>query len=372
MDPKQLVTQELVTIPNNVINKDAYLALIEADRRLQQNPNRYYRAKTADVVFDFYQGHINTYQLLEKHDVEDYEIELIKQKSRDFMKMKSALNKFRHRAFKGESKGQGALEDFKNEVLGLFGRMYTIVEVHKVVTLEWGFKVSMDIVRAFHLKYIDEIQAEQDRYIRDWSGLKLVHKKSRLDEYSQLYEHRKVRYEETNSREDYKLLLQTLEAIRKEVEGDRLTVDGGIEINIQQNIQMHINQHVFRELNILDFIVAKVSARIGVDPKKLIYSLENSYYAKFSGFKRPDNNRDTDEIYYPSRELYDFNMIKMKAEEVKIVEEKPKIIEESPEVRNSLMDALLKKKREIVERERKVISTVKPIINKKQPVKKKK
>ena len=106
MDPKKLVTQEIVNIPNNVVNKNAYLELIEADRRLQQNPNRYYRAKTADVVFDFYQGHIKTHQLIEKHDIEDYEAEIIKEKSKDFVRMKSSLNKFRHRAFKGEKKGQ--------------------------------------------------------------------------------------------------------------------------------------------------------------------------------------------------------------------------------------------------------------------------
>jgi hypothetical protein len=192
-----------------------------------------------------------------------------------------------------------------------------------------------------------------------------------LDEYSQLYEHRKTRYEETNNREDYKLLIQTLEAIRKEVEGDRLTVDGGIEINVQQNIQMHINQQVFRELNILDFIVAKVSARVGVNPQKLMYSLENSYYAKFTGFKRPDNNRDTDEIHYPSRELYDFDMIRTKATEAKIIEEQPKVVEETPEIKNNLMEALLKKKREIVERERNIMSINKPV-TKKKPIKRKK
>lgn len=362
--PKTLVTQKAVNIPNNVINKNAYLELIEADKRLQHNPNRYYRAKTAEVIFDFYQGHIKTHQLLKKHDIEDYEAEIIREKSKEFMRMKSSLNRYRNRAFKGEKKGKGALDDFKDEVLGLFGRMYSISEVHKVITVEWGFKVSLETVSGFHLCHLNEIQAEQDRYIRDWSGLKLVHKKSRLDEYSQLYEHRKVRYEETNSREDYKLLIQTLEAIRKEVEGDRLTLDGGIEINIQQNIQMHIHQQVFRELNILDFIVAKVSARVGVDPKRLMYSLENSYYAKFTGFKKSDNNRDTDEIHYPSRELYDFNLIKTKAEDVRVIKEK--IVEETPEVKNNLMQALLKKKREIVERELKVNSVKRSVVKKKK------
>jgi hypothetical protein len=231
-------------------------------------------------------------------------------------------------------------------------------------------EIGYQVIERFRVENLEAIQAEQDKYVKDWSGLKLVYKKSRLDEYSGLYEDRKIRYEESHHRDDYRLLLQTLESIRKEIEGDRLTVDGAVEVNVQQTINVHIQQDLLKNLNILQFIIARVAVRMGRSQTFLMERLEKSYYSKFTGIAIPDNNRDTDEIFYPSRELYDFN--KIIANNAALVEDVQPIVEVKEEVKqkgNALLEALLKRKKVIIESEKRISSI--PEVKKEKPKKKK-
>ena len=357
------VNKEKNKLPKGVINEEAYRELIKREQELRDSPDRFYHAITADVTFDLFTAYYRLLQKVEASNIADYEVELIKDKAKKLIGERGKLQKYRYAAFKGGGEkfesSRSILDQYKTELLGLFGRFYTVSEVHKVVTIQWGIEISYLAVENFRKKHLDLIQVEQDKYVKDWSGLKLVYKKSRLNEYSELYEDRKIKYEETKHREDYRLLLQTLEAIRKEIEGDRLTVDGGLEINIQQTIDLHIQQDLLRSLNILQFIIVRVAVRMGINQSFLMERLEKSYYAKFTGIKTPDNNRNIDEIYYPSRELYDFNKIKILTQDAQIIEEEkkdklPELKEESKNVRNALLEALLKRKKVIIENEKKI------------------
>lgn len=357
------VNKEKNKLPKGVINEEAYRELIKREQELRDSPDRFYHAITADVTFDLFTAYYRLLQKVEASNIADYEVELIKDKAKKLIGERGKLQKYRYAAFKGGGEkfesSRSILDQYKTELLGLFGRFYTVLEVHKVVTIQWGIEISYLAVENFRKKHLDLIQVEQDKYVKDWSGLKLVYKKSRLNEYSELYEDRKIKYEETKHREDYRLLLQTLEAIRKEIEGDRLTVDGGLEINIQQTIDLHIQQDLLRSLNILQFIIVRVAVRMGINQSFLMERLEKSYYAKFTGIKTPDNNRNIDEIYYPSRELYDFNKIKILTQDAQIIEEEKKdklseLKEESKNVGNVLLEALLKRKKVIIENEKKI------------------
>jgi hypothetical protein len=285
--------KEELVIPDNVVNVDAYKELIKRKTEVENDPSRFYEAKTAEFTFDFFTSYTNILRYIEVNHIEDYEAEVIKTKAKAYKGLYGRLNKLRWDAFKGDrSINKSNMLDFKkSELLGLFGRFNTMTEVHKIITTEWHLDVAYSTIERFRKDNLEAIQAEQDKYVKDWSGLKLVYKKSRLDEYSGLYEDRKVRYEQSHNRDDYRLLLQTLEAIRKEIEGDRLTVDGSMEVNVQQTINLHIQQEVLRNLNILQFIIARVATRTGVDQTFLMQRLEKSYYAKFTGFADPDNNR---------------------------------------------------------------------------------
>lgn len=345
-------------IPDGVSNVAAYRRFKEEHAKVMNDPSRYYDAKNGNYTFDFNVPFSTLLNQLVKYDIPDGECESIKVKAKNWIKKRSSLLKYRVAAFKGSMYlGQVALLDSKkSELIGLFGRLHTISEVHKIVTVDWEMSdITYSTIERFRHNNIELIQAEQDKYIKDWSGLRLVYKKSRLDEYANLYEGRKQRYEETKGRDDYRLLLQTLEAIRREIEGDRLTVDGALEINIQNTINIHIQQDVLRNINILQFIISRVAVKMNIDPVFLMTRLEKSHYAKFTGFAEPDNNRMTDEIKYPSRELYDFN--KIRTQEVEVIESKPlpEVKEEIKQVGNSLLDALLKRKKELIESEQRVL-----------------
>lgn len=346
-------------VPEGVVNKEAYKELLLREKELRESPDRFYEAKTAEYTFDFWTAYVFLLKQITISKVADYEADIIKTKAKAFIGRKGQLQRYRWAAFKGGGSKyeniHSILDHYKAQLICLFGRFYTNEEVHKIATTQWNLDVAFTTIERFRRNHLDLIQVEQDKYVRDWSGLKLVYKKSRLDEYSYLYEDRKIKYEETKHRDDYRLLLQTLDAIRKEIEGDRLTVDGGLEVSIQQTIDIHIQQDLMKNLNILQFIIARVSARLGLDQSFLMGRLEKSFYAKFTGIVQPDTSND--EIYYPSRELYDFNRIKI--ENAKIIEEHknlnenlPVLKEESKDVSNALLNALLKRKKVIVESEK--------------------
>lgn len=371
---KKVVKEEEVKV---VINKQYYDEYIHKKQELLDDESRFYYAKTDDVKFDFWQPYSYTCFLIRKSNIEDYEVKIIEEKAKEYQGKRNRLSKLKFLAYKSgnndESTYKGILNPYTAQLLGLFGKFNSVPEVHKIITTQWGLPCSFETVEKFRNNNYELILTEQDKYVKDWSNLKLVYKKSRLDEYSGLYENRKIKYDETQNREDYKLLLQTLEAIRKEVEGERLTLDGNLEVNVQQTINLHIQQDVLKNLNILQFIIARVAVRLGLDSAFLMQRLQKSYYSKFTGFEKPDNNRNTDEIYYPSRELYDFDRIEI--ENAKIVEEEqqvvlplPEVKEEIIEVKNNLLEVLLRKKREAIEMEKK-LTEVQPgnvVIKKKQ------
>jgi hypothetical protein len=351
-------------IPENVINVEAYQLLVTAEKELQDSPDRFYHCKTADVIIDCLTGWTGVNHAIKINKVADYEAALVMEITKKFISKWGKLNKLRWNAFKGERglNKFNVLDPKKAELIAVFGKYNTVAEAHKIVTTNWNLDVSYATIERFRLENLEIIQSEQDKYVKDWSGLKLVYKKSRLDEYSGLYEDRKIRYEETHHRDDYRLLLQTLEAIRKEIEGDRLTVDGSVELNVQQTISIHVQQDILRNLNILEFIIARVAVRMGKSTSFLMERLEKSYYSKFTGIIQPDNNRDTDEIFYPSRELYDFNKIKTANEALSIQDVQP-IVEVKPEIKqagNALLQALMKRKRSIIESEKVILDSPPP------------
>lgn len=343
-------------IPEGVVNVSAYKTLIAEEAKLKNDLKRYYNAKTADFTLDLHTPYAILLRQIDIHGISEEEGEIILKKAKEVISKRSLLGKYRRAAFKGNPYlgKMSLLEPKKEELVALFGSFHSITEVHKIITVDWGLDMTYQAVERFRNANLEVIQVEQDKYVKDWSNLKLVHKRGRLDELTNLYEGRKQRYEETRSKEDYRLLLQTLEAIRKEIEGDRLTVDGGIEVNVQNTINLHIQQDILRNVNILQFIIARVAVRMSLNPVNLMQRLEKSYYAKFTGFALPDNNMNTDEIYYPSREMYDFTKINNSVEEAVVVEELPKVSEDIEKVSNDLKSIVLRKKRELIESEKRI------------------
>lgn len=197
----------------------------------------------------------------------------------------------------------------KAELLEYFGRMFTVDEVVEIVNKDWGIPVQKKTISKFRMKHGKQIEELIEKFKLSHVDMRLGVKRSRLEELTYLYGLQKEKFEETKRNDNYNLLLRTLEQIRKEAEGDRLTIDGKIDVKYEVNIQQHLANEVFKTLNLKEIILSRVAAKMGVNPIKLIHSLNTSYYKKFSNVLGDYNPNESEEALYPSQMNYDFERI---------------------------------------------------------------
>jgi len=249
------------------------------------------------------------------------------------------------------------LEGKKDEIIELLGRMYTIGEVHQIITKDWKMPVSLQMFNVFAKKYNEIIRERTEVYKQSFEDVRLAVKRSRLDELTWMYVVHKTQYQKHKYGNDMRVLLSVLEQIRKEVEGDTLKVEGDIGIKIETTVNTHLQKEVFRELNIQMIIIAKVAARMGADPMMLYKSLVESYYSKYTGINgKPEFD---EEIAYPSTEIYDWVGIREandkvnEAVEVNILakpeqtDEQKKKDEEKKKIKSKLLGLLSKEKADL-------------------------
>lgn len=297
-----------------------------------------------------------------KHLPQD-ERDTINAKATAIRKLNGKMVAFKRKAFNVKQNGpysmqESILDGKAAELLEYFGRFYSATEVHRIVTTEWGLEVNYTTIDNFRKRNFDRIKERQEEYKRDYSDVRLGHKRSRLDELQYLYTHRKTKYESTGSKEDYKLLLQTIEQIRKEVEGDKLTIDGHLSMDVERTVSLHIQNEVLKHVVINDIIVARLSARLGVDSRLLINKLHNSYYSKFTGFAMSgEDDLDTTPTY-PSKFVYNFDDVQRDHKALKDKEEEfaqtipildDKKSEHLTDVKSILLEKIKQKKHQINE-----------------------
>lgn len=212
----------------------------------------------------------------------------------------------------GINKKAKSLLDLRGaEIIDYFGRMYTTKEVLKIINEDWGIRYdSLKRLEEFRAKHTKTINEKIEKYRMSHHDIRLSTKRSRLEELTDLFREQKDKYKKTTSDSSLKLVLNIIEQIRKESEGDRLTIEGKVDVNYEVNIQRHLREEVFSTMNIKEIILGRVSARMGVNPIKLIHSLNQSFYAKFSNVLGDyDSDEASEEMVYPSQMNYDFERI---------------------------------------------------------------
>lgn len=203
------------------------------------------------------------------------------------------------------------LSPFEEDIIELLGRMFTIAEVVKIMGEDYGVVIIEEDVKEILKKYIVEIERKREDFRSKITDVRLYNKRPRLEELAWMYSKMKSRYVALNSIDAYNSMLRTLEQIRKESEGDILTVNGILDVNIEVKIQNHIQKEILKTINLKEIILGRVAARMNFDPKKLVAGLHNSYYSKFvdiSGDYDPEA-----EMNYPSNSAYDFTLIEQTA-----------------------------------------------------------
>lgn len=253
----------------------------------------------------------------------------------------------RRRKLESKLQGNEAI-DRMAEIVEMFGRFYSISEVHKVITTDWGVDITTHSLSRFRSNNMPKILELQEKYRREFSDVRLGIKRSRLDELSYLYNTRRQIYDKTTRLDDSRELRAILLDIRREIEGDRVIIDGNMSIDINQTISVHINQEMMNTLGIKSMIIARTAAKLNVSPLMLQYRLSRSYYAKFAGFMKSDINISDEEIPYPSKIIYNFEDLEIKnrdwelKQENALMQDKPLADQDITAV-DSFRNALVKK-----------------------------
>lgn len=244
-----------------------------------------------------------------------------------------------------ENKAKQALE---NDIITLLGRMFSINEVVKILVEDNGLVVTTAQVKDIMARNLVVIERKREEFRNKVTDVRLYNKRPRLEELAWMYSKMKMRYITLNSVEAYNAMLRTLEQLRKEAEGDILSVRGAIDVNLNVELQAHIQKEILKTINLKEIILGRIAARMNYDCDKLIAGLHNSYYNRFvqiSGDYDPNAEND---MQYPSLVNYDFAEIERKnAERDDVVDiQAQEVTEVQHEKATSIKDLFLRKIRE--------------------------
>ena len=215
-----------------------------------------------------------------------------------------------------------AIDVRRSELIEMFGRYHSTTEVHEMIVNDWNIPIRYETIVAFRRKHSEAIKRKQESYSAEFSDIRLGYKRSRLEELSYLYHTRKIKYKEESkySIADGREMRSVLEQIRKEIEGDKLVIDGDIRMKVDHRIETHVYSQLMNEVSIKNLILARVAAKLNVSALKLMDRLTKSFYAKYSGFVRNDDDINCENILYPSKVIYNFDEISREAPNKKLIQ----------------------------------------------------
>ena len=311
------MANDKIEIPKEVVNPQAYKRMIA----LMRHPilqNTIYVSSEGDEINIAMLPHRLELKIAHLSPKEQDTVREIKRK---YNQMRARITTEKAAAFGHSGRNGGRTKEelikfqerspFETDIIELLGRMFTITEVVQILGEENGAVVTEKDVKKVFKEHIVEIEKLREEFRNKVTNVRLYNKRPRLEELAWMYGKMKNRFKVNNSSEAYNSMLRTLEQIRKEAEGDILTVNGVVDVNIEAQIQEHIQQEIYKTIKLKEIILGRVAARMGYDPAKLIAGLHNSYYAKFVQISG-DFEEDA-EMVYPSSQAYDFTQIEMKA-----------------------------------------------------------
>lgn len=341
-------------IPEEIVDKKAYIKFKSLSKKSIVNEDREFEASDGSEINLAWLPHHLKRKISHLPETEQSDI---LQKKKEYFDVKNNMTVLKRKAYglKQGTNTSSLLESRKEAIIELFGKLYSPEDIIKIMNEDWGFEFkSLPMLSKFRKKYKEEINEKIEKFKSEYSDIRLGVKRGRLEELTWMYKSQKDKYKDRQGNESYKLLLQTIESIRKEAEGERLTIDGKVDVKYEQGLQEHLNKEIFRTLNIKEIIIGRVAARMGISPTKLIYSLNKSYYSRYSNVLGDyDPEVENEDIVYPSERGYDFERIKKNQRDIRNEFEEAEVIEEdeqqevdNPEdIKNNLLERIKAKKK---------------------------
>lgn len=284
-----------------------------------------------------------------KKDLKEFLI-LIKEYPIEFRKRLLKKYKVLNKAFTQQSREQREIDGRyhtklsdlqKMEIIELSGRYFSAPQIMDIIRNEWGIKYSNASLNTLLRNNKELIFDKRKKYGSSIDGLRLVHERPRLEEYTNIYE-------EAREVGNNKLALDVLKEIRQEVKGDRLIVDGNINLNANINVK----EHILKNTNIENF--AKL-AMMNLFDKHGIDFLKIAHRFKTEKITRDPVTGDEIEPRLLPVKVSDVGVLSDNKVKKSLAVEEAKFTEE---VRDNLKDNLLSKlnerKKEIKDLENKI------------------
>jgi hypothetical protein len=258
--------------------------------------------------------------------------------------------KWNKSVFKVRPGDSGILNLRNSEILDLFGKFYTLNEVHRIITDKWGAGVTVESLQKFCVENKSKIDRKKADYILNSKELRLATDAGRLELLSMLAYEMEVKFEKNKSLEVSKELRGIIEQIRKEVKGDeiKLMIDGRIDINATIQANQTVNE-MLQRLPINMIVIGLTAAKQRLNPAGLIASLGNSYYSKFNGF---NELRDKSEVQLPGYYIKQYNWDDIEAKNKEMVQtvEPIEVFETVEEVVKPMIKTKREEIKELLER----------------------
>jgi hypothetical protein len=311
---KDIVIEDTFTYPDEVKDLASFLDREKMMRYVNEHPYRLYHYWVDNVEFTV--DCKGSAYLIAKHmtakgaATEDVDIAIdIGHQLQHFYGKMSACSK---RAFGGNWLALGGVLAAKqDELLDLFGRLYTLDEVYRIVIEDWGYNIARETIRTFYSRNIQTIEKLRDQYQSDFSDVALTKKRSRLDKLSVMFFTYYNKWSKDNRLEYSRELRAILEHIRKEVEGDNINLNIQGQINVDMTIEANKTLYdTYKRIPVNNLILGMVAAKKGIDPTKLMAQLTSSYYSAMTGY---GGKYDAEtQLIHPVDLTYNWNEINMK------------------------------------------------------------
>lgn len=301
-------TDDILLLSKEV--QDKYVSFELATRRMNEHPDRFFvfidkRGETQTV--DLKAVNIKGSILVKggtQEDVRDAE-EIKKEIFRPILREYSARKFSFESAYKKESKGGMSLgPDVVERIIDLFGQMYGVNDVIKIVKEECNIYLSNKELLRFYATKKAQIDIVKTKFLKNSQDYRIATEAGRLQILNSILTDLHIRYEKhlTAGREDKALIFEReirniLEQARKEVKGNelKLTVDGKIDITATLHGTENVSR-VMRSLPINSIIIGIVAAKSNLDPGVLIGQLATSYYKDVNGFNKNILGREKIEL----------------------------------------------------------------------------
>lgn len=354
-----------IPIPEGVVDKKSYLKFYAYSHNPILTDKLYLTSEGKEVNMGWLPNRLRE----EIQTLPPKEQELIMERKRKYMQLlqKRSMakayaygnkglghNSVKERKLTKEQAVQRAEEALEDDVVTLLGRMFSINEVVRIIVEDNGIEITQKKVQEILKKNLVTIERAREEFRNKVTDVRLYNKRPRLEELAWMYSKMKMRYIAMNSNEAYNAMLRTLEQIRKEAEGDIVSINGKVDVNLSVELQAHIQKEIIKTINLKEIILGRVAARMNYDTTKLIAGLHNSYYNKFvqiSGDYDPNA-----EMAYPSLVNYDFNEIERRnaqVDDIVEVEATPVTEEESIQaidIKNLFLSKIRRQKEEYEQR----------------------